>query len=140
MPSLKVTVDTNGLEEKLSLFTHVEAKRAVKSGVSKAVSRGKTVVKRATPVKTGLSRSGIRSKTTMAGDTARGRIFPTGPHAYITRWQDQGTGERHTRKGANRGFVEPQYMFERGAMAIEEELPIIMDLAIDAALARSGLL
>lgn len=140
MPSLKVTVDTNGLPEKLSVFTHVEAKRAVRSGVSKAVTRGKAVVKKGAPVRTGIGRAGIRSTTRTVGYTVTGRIFPSGPHAYIMRWQDQGTGPRHTRRGAYRGEVTPQYFFERGAIVINDELHAIMDAEIDAALAKSGLL
>lgn len=139
MASLKVTVDTNGLPEKLSLFTHAEAKKAVRGGVGKAVSRGKSVVKRGAPVKTGIGKAGIRSSTRTRGYTVTGRIFPSGPHAYIMRWQDQGTGERHTRRGANRGSLVPQYFFERGAMTVETELPAIMEAAIEAALVKSGL-
>ncbi len=140
MASLKINVDTNGLPEKISLFTHAEAKRAVKSGVSKSVLRGRNTVRRLAPVKTGIGKAGIRSSTKMVGYTARGRIFPSGPHAHIMRWQDQGTGPRHTRRThAYRGEITPQFFFERGAMQIEVELPVIMDAAIEAALVKSGL-
>jgi len=137
--SLRVKVDTHGLPEKLSVFTHVEAKRAVRGGVSKAVGRGRTTVRRLAPAKTGIGRAGIRSSTRTVGYTVTGRIFPSGPHAHIMRWQDQGTGDRHTRKGADRGSLTPQYFFERGAIQIETELPVIMDAAIEAALVKSGL-
>jgi hypothetical protein len=137
--SLKVKVDTNGLPEKLSVFTHVEAKRAVRSGVSKSVGRGRTTVRRLAPVRTGIGRAGIRSSTRTVGYTVTGRVFPSGEHAYIMRWQDQGTGDRHTRRGADRGTIIPQYFFERGADQIEAELPVIMEAAIEAALVKSGL-
>jgi hypothetical protein len=140
MPSLKVKVDTNGLPEKLSVFTHVEAKRAVRSGVSKTVSRGRTTVRRLAPARTGIGRAGIRSSTRTVGYTVTGRIFPSGPHAHIMRWQDQGTGPRHTRRThAYRGEITPQYFFERGAMQVADELPATMDLAIEDALIKSGL-
>lgn len=139
MASLKVTVDTNGLPEKLAVFTHIEAKRAVRSGVAKAVSRGKTTVKAGAPVKTGIGKAGIRSSTRTRGYTITGRIFPSGPHAHIMRWQDQGTGDRHTKRGANRGTIEPQFFFERGAIQIDAELSGLMDIAIEGALVKSGL-
>lgn len=139
MPSIKLHVDTNGLPEKLSVFTHVEAKRAVRSGVLKIVARGKSTVKRGAPVRTGVGKAGIRSSTKTVGYTITGRVFPTGPHAHIMRWQDQGTGDRHTRRGANRGTVTPQYFFERGAMQVEAESGVILDAAIEAALVKSGL-
>lgn len=139
MASLKVKVDTNGLPEKLAVFTHTQAKQAIRSGVSKTVTRGKNTVRRGAPVKTGVGRAGIRSSTRTVGYTITGRVFPTGPHAHIMRWQDQGTADRHTRKGANRGSLVPQYFFERGAIQIEAELPVALDTAIEVALVKSGL-
>lgn len=139
MASIRLSVDTNGLPEKLSVFTHSQAKQAVRSGVSKSVLRGRTTVRRLAPAKTGIGRAGIRSSTKTVGYTVTGRVFPSGAHAYIMRWQDQGTGERHTKRGASRGSLTPQYFFERGAMQIQAELPATMEAAIEVALVKSGL-
>jgi hypothetical protein len=114
--SIRLNVDTNGLPEKLSVFTHTQAKQAVRSG-----------------------RAGIRSSTKTVGYTVTGRVFPSGPHAHIMRWQDQGTGPRHTKRGADRGSLVPQYFFERGAEQVRVELPAIIDAAIEAGLVKSGL-
>jgi hypothetical protein len=137
--SIRLNVDTNGLPEKLSVFTHTQAKQAVRSGVSKSVGRGRTTVRRLAPSKTGVGRAGIRSSTKTVGYTVTGRVFPSGPHAHIMRWQDQGTGPRHTKRGADRGSLVPQYFFERGAEQVRVELPAIIDAAIEAGLVKSGL-
>jgi hypothetical protein len=136
-----VHVDTHGLPEKLSLFTSVEAKRAIRGAVTKAGQRGKTLAKAGAPVKTGAGRAGIRSSSVRGlSNTAVAKVYLSGPHAYIMRWQDQGTGERHNKHGASRGFVSPTLFMERAAIRLEDELPLIMDEYIDAALAKAGLL
>jgi hypothetical protein len=137
---MSVHVDSHGLPAKLSLFTSVEAKRAIRTAVGRAGQRGRTLVRQGAPVKTGLGRAGIRS-TSVRGlsNTAVAKIYPSGPHAHIMRWQDQGTGERHNRHGASRGMVSPQYFFERGALRLDGELPTIMNAEIDKALAKAGL-
>jgi hypothetical protein len=138
--SLKVKVDTNGLPEKLSVFTHTQAKQALRSGVGKTVTRGRNTVRRLAPRRTGIGAAGIKSTTRTRGYTITGRVFPSGDHAHIMRWQDQGTGPRHTRRtDAYRGEITPQYFFERGAMQIEAELPVALDVAIEAGLVKSGL-
>lgn len=133
-------VETGALEAKLALFTESGARRALRSATSRAGVRGRNLVRQKTPVKTGVSRAGIRSVSRSAGATAIARIYPSGPHAYITRWQDQGTGPRHKKNGQYTGMVEPQYMFERGAAELDGEVEAIYNAVFDAALARAGLL
>ena len=137
---MSVHVNSHGLPEKLSLFTSVEAKRAIRTAVGRAGQRGRTLARAGAPVKTGAGRAGIRS-TSVRGlsNTAIAKVYPSGPHAHIMRWQDQGTGPRHTKTGASRGMVSPQFFFERAALRLEDELPAIMDAEIDKALAKAGL-
>jgi hypothetical protein len=130
---------TAPLEAKFSAFTDRTAKTALRSATSKAALRGKSLVKAKTPVKTGASRAGIRSMTRSAGATALARIYPSGPHAHVTRWQDQGTGERHKRNGQYTGRVEPQYMFERSQVELEGEVDQIYETAIALALVKAAL-
>jgi len=138
---LGVHVDTHGLPEKLSLFSSVEAKRAIRGAVGKAGQRGRTLARAGAPVRTGIGRAGIRS-TSVRGlsNTAIAKIYLSGSHAHIMRWQDQGTGDRHTHSGADRGMVGAQHFMERAAIRLEDELPLIMNEYIDAALAKAGLL
>jgi hypothetical protein len=135
-----VHVDTHGLPEKLTMFTKVEARRAIRGAVGRAAQRGRVYVRAEAPVKTGIGRAGIRSSSVRGlSNTAVAKVYQTGAHAHIMRWQDKGTGERHTHSGAGRGKVDAQYFFERGSIRLEDELPAIMDAYIDAALAKSGL-
>jgi hypothetical protein len=130
-----VKVEMHDLAEKFTAFTDVQAKRALRSATSRAGSRGRALVRAKTPVKSGLSKATTRS----AGTTAVARVYPGGPHAHITRWQDQGTGPRHKRNGQYTGFVEPQYMFERAKLELDPEVYGIYLEAVQAALAKAGL-
>jgi hypothetical protein len=134
-----VHVLTFGLADRLEVLTARELKKANKSAVSKAGTKGRSLVRAKTPVKSGLSKAGIRKTTKSAGGAASARIFPGGPHAHVTRWQDQGTGERHKQDGQSTGMVSPQYMFERSAAELEGWFPVIMDAEVAAAIVRSGL-
>lgn len=138
--SISVRVDTYGLQERLAVLADREMKRAIRAAVSKAGTRGRTIARAAAPVRTGAGRTGISKTSTRGGTTAKCTIFLGGPHAYIMKWQDQGTGDRHTRRThADRGTVEPQFFMERAATALEDWLPMIMEAEIEAAIVRSGL-
>jgi hypothetical protein len=137
--SVSVHVVTFGLPEKLDVLKDRELKRANKSAVSKAGTRGRSIVRATIPVRTGVARAGIRKTTRSAGGTATAKVFPSGPHRHIAIWQDQGTGGRTTRSGAYRGRIEPQYFFERAAADLEGYLPGIMEAEVAAAIVRSGL-
>ncbi len=137
---MRVHVDSHGLSEKLSLFSSVEGKRAIRTAVGRAGQRGRTLARVGAPTRTGIGRAGIRSSSVRGlSNTAVAKVYLTGPHAHIMRWQDQGTGDRHTRLGADRGEVGAQHFMERAAIALEDELPRIMDAEIDKALAKAGL-
>lgn len=137
---MSVHVDSHGLPEKLSLFTSVEAKRAIRTAVGRAGQRGRAIARANAPTRTGVGRAGIRS-TSVRGlsNTAVAKVYLSGPHAHIMRWQDQGTSDRHTRSGADRGEVGAQHFMERAAIRLEDELPLIMNAEIDKALAKAGL-
>jgi hypothetical protein len=138
--SISVRVDTHGLQDRLAVLKDREVKTAIRRAVSKAGTRGRTIARANAPVKTGAGRAGISKTSTRGGDTARCTIFLGGPHAHIMNWQDQGTGDRHTKRShADRGTVEPQHFMERAATDLEGWLPIITDAEITAAIARSGL-
>lgn len=143
MSGIHVHVDTHGLQDRLAVLKDREVKTAIRRAVSKAGTRGRTIARRLAPVGTGpdagTGRAGISKTSTRGGTTATCTIFLGGPHAHIMKWQDQGTGKRSTRRGANRGTVEPQYFMERAATELEGWLPLITDLEVDAAIARSGL-
>lgn len=134
------TIGTELLVANLDAFTAREGKAALRSGVRRATSRGRTLVRAGAPVKTGIGRAGIRSVNKSAGITAVGKVYPSGAHAHIMRWQDQGTGGRHKHNGQYTGVIEPQYFFERGATELEPEIQGIFDTAILEALAKSGLI
>lgn len=137
---VRIHVDTFGLEDKFALFTDVQARAAMRSAMTRVGVTGKNLVKAKTPVKTGLSKAGIRSKSRGAGTTYGALIWPSGPHAHITKWQDLGTGPRNKRStGQYTGMVEPQYMFERSAVELDEQAGAIVDRAISSAISRSGL-
>lgn len=141
---IRVHVDTFGLQDRLAALGDRELKRAIRSAVSKAGTRGRTIARAGAPVRTGAGRAGISKTSTRGGDTATCTIFLGGPHAHIMKWQDQGTGRRSTKgrrgkRAHSTGSVEPQYFMERAASALEDWLPLIMDLEVDAALLRSGL-
>lgn len=138
---MSVHVDSHGLPEKLSLFASAEAKRAIRTAVGRAAQRGRTLARAGAPTKSGLGRAGIRSSSVSGlSNTAVAKVYLSGPHAYIMRWQDQGTADRHTRAGADRGEVGAQHFMERAAIRLEDELPAIMDAEIDKALAKAGLI
>lgn len=139
MATMSVHVDTHGLAEKFSLFNETQARRALRSATSRAGVRGKNLVKRKVPVKTGIGKAGIRSMSRGGGATAIAKIYASGPHAHIVRWQDQGTGPRHKKNGQYTGIVEPQYFFERATVELDAEVDAIFTAAIDMALARAGL-
>ena len=139
MSGVSVHVLTFGLPEKLDVLKDRELKRANRNAVSKAGTRGRSLVRATIPVRTGIARAGIRKTTKSAGGTAVAKVFPSGPHRHIAIWQDQGTGGRHTRSGAYRGFIEPSFFFERAAADLEGYLPVIMEAEVEAAIIRSGL-
>jgi len=139
MSGVSVHVLTFGLPEKLDVLKDRELKRANRNAVSKAGTKGRSLVKATIPVRTGQARAGIRKTTKSAGGTAVAKVFPSGPHRHIAIWQDQGTGERHKKNGQSTGRVEPQYFFERAATALEGYLPVIMEAEVEAAIIRSGL-
>jgi len=137
---VRLHINTFGLEDKFALFTDVQAKAAMRGAMTRIGTRGKALVKAKTPVKSGQSRAGIRSKSRGVAGTYAALIWPSGPHAHVTKWQDLGTGPRHKRKnGQYTGMVEPQYMFERSAGELEASAPGIVDDAISKAISRSGL-
>jgi hypothetical protein len=136
---LKIHVLTFGLPERIDVLKDVELKRANRNAVSKAGTRGRSLVRATIPTRTGLAKAGIRKTTKSAGAVAISRVFPSGPHRHIAIWQDQGTGPRHKRNGQYTGIIEPQYFFERAAADLEGYLPGIMDAEVAAAIAKSGL-
>lgn len=137
---MRVHVDTHGLPEKLSAFSQAEARRALRTAVSRAATRGRTIARQGAPVKTGVGKAGIRSSSARGlTNTAVAKIYLSGPHAHIMRWQDQGTNDRHTHSGADRGMVGAQHFMERAAIRLEDELPLIVEVEIDKALAKAGL-
>jgi hypothetical protein len=137
--SVSVHVLTFGLPARIDVLKDRELKRANKNAVSKAGTRGRSLVRATIPVRTGAARAGIRKTTKSAGGTAVAKVFPSGPHRHIAIWQDQGTGGRHKRNGQYTGFVEAQYFFERAAADLEGYLPVVMEAEVEAAIVRSGL-
>ena len=135
MASIHTHVETFGLAERLDLVTKVTAKAAMRSATRRVTARGRTLARGMAPSKTGIGKKGIVSKNRSAGTLFIGRVYPSGPHAHIMKWQDQGTGERHKRDGQPTGEIEPQYFFERASMILDKEAPGIFDDAISAALA-----
>lgn len=138
--SMSVHVDTFGLQQKFEIFTSRGARMALRKGARRAGSRGRTLARAGAPVKTGVGRAGIRSTTRSVGDVAIARVYPSGPHAHIMRWQDQGTGERHKRDGQPTGMVEAQFFFERAKLMLDGEVDGIFESVITDALAAAGLL
>lgn len=141
MSRMRIHVDTHGLEEKLTAFSKTQARAALRTAVSRAAQRGRGYARAGAPSKTGIGKAGIRSSSARGlTNTAVAKIYLSGPHAYIMRWQDQGTGERHTHSGASRGYVSAQHFMERAALRLEDELPLVVTAEIDKALAKAGLL
>jgi hypothetical protein len=139
---MSVHVDTHGLPDRLERFcsTEGEAKRALRSAMVKIGGKGRTLVRQKTPSKTGASRRGIKSTTKVLGVEFTTTIFPSGPHAHVTRWQDQGTGPRHKKKnGQYTGIVEPQYMFERSATELDVVAAMLVEDSIGSAIVKAGL-
>lgn len=139
MSGLVVKVDTNGLQEKLRFFTDVEAKNALRLATRRVGNHGRDLVRSAAPKKTGVGAAGIKSTMRSSGSTAVARIYPSGPHAHIMRWQDQGVVSRHTKKGANRGALPALHYFELAAATLEITAGLTFDAAIQEALLKSGL-
>jgi hypothetical protein len=137
---LFVHVDTHGLQDKFDVFTSRGARSALGKGARRAGARGRTLTRAGAPVRTGIGRAGIRSTSRLAGDIAIARVYPSGAHAHIMRWQDQGTGEREQHStGRRTGMVEAQFFFERAALALDDELPAIFDSVVNDALREAGL-
>jgi hypothetical protein len=137
--SLKITVDLHGLTDKLRVLSDVEVKSAVRSGVSKIGTAGRTMARGMASKKTGIGAAGISKTTPRGGSTVTCTIYYGGAHAHIMRWQDEGTGRRHKRDGQYTGFLEPQRVMERTAMALEPLCEAIMEVEIEAAIVKSGL-
>lgn len=137
---LSCHVDTHALPEKLTAFTKAQARSAIRSAVSRGAQRGRVYARAGAPTRTGVGRAGIRSSSVRGlANTAVAKVYLSGPHAHIMRWQDQGTADRHTRSGADRGEVAAQHFMERAAIRLEDELPRLVDEEIDKALAKAGL-
>jgi hypothetical protein len=139
MSGVHVHVLDFGLQLKFDALKERELKRANKTAVSKAATRGKTLAKGMAPKRTGVGAAGIRKTSASGGVVAIAKVYVSGPHAHIMRWQDQGTGERHKHDGQSTGMVEPQYFMERAGGALEGYLPAIMEAEVEAAIIRSGL-
>lgn len=137
--SLAVRVNLNGFDEKLRFFTDVEAKKAIRSGIRKAGVKGRDLARTGAPKKSGVGAAGIRSTQRSSGLTSVARIYPSGPHAHIMRWQDQGVPSRHTRSDANRGRLPALHFFEQAAAVLDVWAPLVLEEEITAALFRSGL-
>lgn len=139
MSGVSVHVLTFGLPEKLDVLKDRELKRANRTAVSKAGTKGRSLARGMAPTRTGVGRAGIRKSMKSSGSIAVSKVYLSGPHAHIMRWQDQGTGYRHKRDGQGTGRVEPQFFMERAADALEGYLPMVMDAEVEAAIIRSGL-
>lgn len=139
MASVHTHVETFGLQSRFELFTAVGAKKAFRKGARRVGSRGRTLARAGAPVKTGLSKAGIRSSVRSTGTVSTTKIYPSGPHRHITIWQDQGTGERHKRDGQPTGMVEAQFFFERASLVLDGEVSDIYESVIDEALRAAGL-
>jgi hypothetical protein len=107
--------------------------------MGKVGRRGVVLVRQKAPSRTGVGKRGIKSTTHSFGVVVTARIFPSGPHAHIMKWQDQGTGERHKHDGQSTGLVEPQYFFERTATELDLVAWEIIDSSIGRALSETGL-
>ena len=136
---LYVHVDTRGIDGKFRFFTEVEAKKALRSGVRRAGVKGRDLARTAAPKKTGVGAAGIKMKQRSAGVTSIAKIYPSGPHAHIMRWQNTGVPSRHTRTDANRGALPALHFMEQAAAVLEAWAPLILEEEITAALFRSGL-
>lgn len=153
---MRVHVDTNGLAEKLSAFSDVEAKRAIRAGVARAARKGRDLARAQAPVAKrpgtgnaathlpGSGRAAIRSQSVRGlSNTALARVYIRGGRkgpAFYMYWQDEGTGRRHNRHGANRGSVEPQRFMERAGDELQDKwVEFLMEVEIDKALAKAGL-
>lgn len=140
MADVHVHVLTYGLADKFELFTSVGARAALRKGARRAGARGRTLTRAGAPVKTGIGRAGIRSTTRGFGNVAIAKVFPSGPHAHIMRWQDQGTGERVQHStGRHTGRVDAQFFFERAKLQLDGEVDGIFESVIDDALRAAGL-
>jgi hypothetical protein len=139
--SIKTHVLTYGLSAKFDALKDREAKRALRSGVSKTATKGKSFAKALAPEKSGKGKAGIRKTSASGGSVSVAKVYLSGPHAHIMYWQDQGTGKRYKHDGQSTGRVEPQYFMERASAMLEEGdwLDHYMQLEIDAAIIRSGL-
>lgn len=140
---LNVDVRTYGFPAKVARFSDVEARKAIRSAVSAGARRGRSLAKAGAPVRTGLGRSAI-SMSTARGlrNSAVAKVYIKGGRrgpAYYMYFQDQGTGPRHTKSGAYRGMVDPGLFFERAALRLDDELPMILDAEIAKALKKAGL-
>lgn len=141
---MTVDVQTYGLPEKFQLFTDVQARQAIRSAVSAGGRRGRSLAKAGAPVRTGAGKAAIRMSSVRGlRNSAVAKVFIAGGRrgpAYYMYFQDQGTGDRHTRSGADRGAVQPpQFFMERAALRLDNELPAILAAEVDKALAKSGL-
>lgn len=131
-------VETGPLEAKLALFTESGARSALRAGMTRIGNRGRRLV---VQKETWLTNADIGKKSRVVGAVGFARIYPQGEDRHIIRWQDQGTGPRHKKSnGQYTGRVEPQYFFERASAELDAEADGIMDDAVNAALARAGLL
>lgn len=138
--SYSIHVDTHGLAERFAAFTDREAKAALRAGVTKAGKKGQDLARVGAPKRTGAGAAGIRSTTRSSGGTAVALIRPTGPHAHIMVWQDQGTGPRHKRSnGQYTGKIRALHFFEQAAAVLDVYAPVVLEAEIAAAIAKSGL-
>jgi HK97 gp10 family phage protein len=140
---LRVEVLTYGLQERFQLFNDVQARKAIRTAVTASARRGRTIARATAPVRTGRGKAAISSSTARGlANTALAKVYITGGQrgpAFYMYFQDQGTGDRHTRTGADRGYVTPRHFMEQAALRLDDELPRIMEAEIEKALAKAGL-
>ena len=139
MSQIGIHVLTYGLPARIDILKDAELKRANRNAVSKTGTRGRQLARAMAPKRTGIGAAGIRKISRGAGSVAIAKVYPSGPHAHVMRWQDQGTGPRHKRNGQYTGFVEPQYFFERAAAPLPDYLEAAMAAEVGSAIRRSGL-
>lgn len=131
-----INVDDHGLEQKLALLGRRELRAAQRKGVTNAVKFGRATARAAAPTSTGKGRRGVSYRVRSRGTTVVGRVYNK---TFYMRFLARGTGERHTKSGANRGKASDPFMVRAGAVT-DAAAPRFVSEAVTEALAKSGLL
>lgn len=137
MAGVSVDVDDHGLHEKLLLLGRKGLIAAERKGVTDAAKLGRTLARGFAPVRTGAGRRGVSYKTSSRGGEVSAKVYN---RVYYMRFQARGTGDRHTRAGADRGVLPSTGFMQKAADQVDPIAPLLVEDSINAALAAAGLL